>query len=302
MKSAPVIVLAEVVDYKLISGPREVERPSNPLNPKASVIPLHLARISANVLLSLRGDRHGLIQFYSWVWASGMHGGERLFRPSPGYIHMLFLKAEGGYLHTVGDYPAYDLVIHRSLVPAITSRLQSGSSNSSELCERIVTADITAELESYPAVISRDDGPDDDIEDLEGLTSPFHVASILDSVCRNFPNRFGRFAACMATANLYPGRCGAYRLARQADSAGVEAKFVTEELTRCEIWERDSIAWLRAHNWPIPPNEYGWQTTPERHRLAMRLFASALDSDFHAAACESAAKMPEARDIPECSR
>jgi len=149
MKSAPVIVIAEVLDYKLISGPRQVERPSDALNPRASIIPLHLARMSANVLFSLRGGVKGKFEFYSWVWASGNHGGARLFSPNPGYIHTLFLHFEGGYLHTVGDYPAYDLGIPNSLVSAITSRLQPSPGNPSDLFERIVAACVTAELANH---------------------------------------------------------------------------------------------------------------------------------------------------------
>jgi hypothetical protein len=300
MKSAPVIVIAEVLDYKLISGPHQVERPSDALNPRSSMIPLHLARMSANVLFSLRGGVNGKVQFYSWVWASGDHGGYRLFRPFPGYIHLLFLHFEGGYLHTVGDYPAYDLLIRRSLVPAISSRLMPSPGNPSDLFERIVAACITADLGSAPAVITRDDEPAD-MEDLVGLTSPFYVASRLDSICRNFPNRFGRFAACMTTANEFYGRCRAYSFAREGDTQGVEATFVTEAHARCEAWEPGNIAFLRERHWPIPPDQDGWRITPERHRLAMRLYASALDDRFRAAACESAATMPEARDIPECS-
>jgi hypothetical protein len=34
----------------------------------------------------------------------------------------------------------------------------------------------------------------------------------------------------------------------------------------------------------------------------MRLFASAMDPDFHSAACSAAAAMPEAKDIPECAQ
>ena len=300
MKSAPVIVITEVLDYKLISGPHQVESPGDALNPRSSIIPLHLARMSANVLFSLRGGVQGKFEFYSWVWASGKHGGYRLFRPFPGYIHLLFLHVEGGYLHTVGDYPAYDLVIRRSLVPAISSSLIPSPGNPSDLFGRIVSACVTAELESAPAVISRNYEPTG-MTDLVGLTSPLYVASRLDSVCRNFPNRFGRFAACMATASEFDGRCRAYGFAREADTEGVEATFVTEERARCETWEPGNIASLRERHWPIPPIQDGWRTTPERHRLAMRLYASALDDSFRAAACESAATMPEARDIPECS-
>src|SRR5580698_1726629 len=88
MKSAPLIVIAEVSDYKLVSGPREVEQPGDALNPKSTMVPLHLARMSANVLLPLRGGLRGPMQFYCWVWMSGTYGGARLFRPFPGYVHL----------------------------------------------------------------------------------------------------------------------------------------------------------------------------------------------------------------------
>jgi hypothetical protein len=132
------------------------------------------------------------------------------------------------------------------------------------------------------------------------LTSEFYVASRLDSFCRDFPNRFGRFAACMAITNEFNGRCGAYRLAREADSEGIEADFVSAALARCEAEEGNTIGWLRMNKWPGSEVGRGWPVTPERHRLAMRLYASAMDPTFRAAACADAAVMPEARDIHEC--
>jgi len=47
------------------------------------------------------------VTFYTWIWNSGMHGGPRLFHPNPGSVHVMFLRRESGYLHTVGDYPNY---------------------------------------------------------------------------------------------------------------------------------------------------------------------------------------------------
>jgi hypothetical protein len=238
------------------------------------------------------------VQFYSWVWASGQHGGERLFHPYPGHCHILFLREEGGYLHTVGDYAAYDLEIRQRWLPAMVAGMRAGPESEAHLFERIVDARLKAELEIDATAISPNYWPRD-MGALEGLTSTFYVASRLDEYCRHLGNPFGRFAACVATANGFSGRCGAYRLAREADPAGVEAAFVTGELERCEAREEDTIGWLRANNWPLPDG-YGRRQTAERHRLAMRLYASAIDPSFHAAACTAAAAMPEVHDIPEC--
>ena len=296
MKLAPVIVIAEVLDYKLITGPRKVLDPGNALNPPRW-IPLHLARISANAVLGLRGNLRGPIQFYSWVWASGQHGGERLFRPLPGYWHVLFLREDNGYLHTVGDYPGYDLPIPRDLVTATLAGLQTAPENGSDVVERIVSVLLRSELESANGIYW---SYTPNTMDAEGLTSWFYVAGLLESFCRHLANPFGRFAACMALPNEFSGRCEAYRLALEADSAGVEAERVTAALARCEAQKESAIAFYRSNGWLDPTISEGWRPNAERHRLAMRLYASAMDPDFRAAACEAAADMPEAHDIPEC--
>jgi len=138
------------------------------------------------------------------------------------------------------------------------------------------------------------------MDDLTGLTGEFYVASQLDSFCLHLANRFGRFAACEGTAGLFYGRCEAYRLARAADSAGVEATHVTQALARCEAQEVNTIGWLRTNNWSLPPGggDYGWSPSAGRRRLAVRLYASAMDANVRTAACAAAATMPEARDIP----
>jgi hypothetical protein len=295
-------MIAEMLDYKLVTGPREVEEPGDAVNPKPRMVPLHLARMSANVLLPLRGGQRGTMQFYCWVWMSGKHGGARLFRPFPGYVHLLFLREQGGYLHTVGDYPAYDLVIPRHWLPAIAAGMQEKGDQAPDLFERLVAVLIRTEFEGDATGIWPNNEPSS-VEDLAGLTSPFYVASRLDSICRGSQNRIARLAACESTASLFAGRCEAYRLARDADPAR-QAPFNTDALARCEAGEAGAIAFFRAHNWPTSnvPFQYPWRDTPERHRLAMRLFASAMDPDFHAAACSAAAAMPEAKDIPECAQ
>jgi hypothetical protein len=299
MKSAPFIVMAEIESAKLVSNARDVEKPAGVGGPTAPTIPLHLAQISAKVLLTLRGTNLNTIEFYSWVWASGKHGGPRLFHPYPGSSHILFLRDDHGYLHTVGDYPSYDLEIPSRGVPTFISEWKSGSESRSDLFERLTTVRLGAELDTY------DTSPADrwhtwsfDIHDLMGLTSPFFVASKLDSFCRNFANPFGQVAACEATAREFPGRCEAYRVAKKIATKGMEVSFYPDWAGDCEARMEDSIAFHRSRNWPL--FLFGWSETPERRRLAMRLYASATDPEFHKAACDAAATMPEARDIPEC--
>ena len=170
MQSASVIVLAKVLDYKLVAGPREVEEPAQGPNP-ATMIPLHLAQISANAVLALRGTVRGRMRFYSWVWASGQHGGKRLFRPYPGYCHVLFLREESGYLHTVADYPAYDLALPCNRLSSIISGWQSGSGEESDLFERLVDVLLKTHLESADAIYENYEPPA--MEDLVGLASDF---------------------------------------------------------------------------------------------------------------------------------
>ena len=246
MKTAPVIVLAEVTGYELVSGPKKVGKPADGRNP-AWMVPLYLARISADVKLALRGGLRGPIQLYSWVWASGQHGGERLFQPYPGYNHILFLRDEGGYLHTVGDYPHYDLEIRRNWLQEVAAGLQSVSPNGSDVFERIVAARLKAEFKTA-TVISPNYWPLDG-DDLAGLTSPFYVASVLDSLCRESLNRFARFAACEAIGSQLRGRCDAYRLARKADVEGVEAEFIGGAFQRCEALEPQIIDWFNKNRW-----------------------------------------------------
>jgi hypothetical protein len=228
-----------------------------------------------------------------------MHGGERLFRAFPGYWHVLFLRRDNGYLHMVGDYPGYDLPIPSDLVMATLSGLKVAPENESDVIERIVSVLLRSELESADGIYF---SYTPDTMDAEGLTSGFYVAGLLESFCRHLANPFGRFAACMALPNKFSGRCEAYRLARQADSGGVAAEAVTAALGRCEAQKESEIAFYRSNGWLDPTISHGWPPTAERHRLAMRLYASAMDPNFRAAACEATATMPEAHDIPECGK
>jgi hypothetical protein len=102
-------------------------------------IPLHLSRIHAEVLLTLRGPaEQRKVEFYSWVWASGKHGGPRLFQPNEGGLRVLFLRDERWLPAYIGDYPSYDLVFQSSWLPSLLSAWDSGRSRSKELLQRLV--------------------------------------------------------------------------------------------------------------------------------------------------------------------
>jgi hypothetical protein len=61
----------------LISRARTVAKPPEVAGPMTPTIPLFLARIQADVLLTLRGSASNRVEFYSWVWASGKHPAHR---------------------------------------------------------------------------------------------------------------------------------------------------------------------------------------------------------------------------------
>src|SRR6266481_3830980 len=75
MRSAPVIVLVKIAKVNLPGDERVVVKPPEVGGPMQRTIPLYLARIHADVLLTLRGQAGRSIEFYTWLWASGMHGG-----------------------------------------------------------------------------------------------------------------------------------------------------------------------------------------------------------------------------------
>ena len=160
-------------------------------------IPLCLAKISAKVLLPLRGLVPGHIQFYSWVWVSGKHGGPRLFHPSPGSVHVLVLGGESGYLHTVGDYPAYDLEIHSRSLPGFIAAWHAGYAQDGTLMERIVAVRLKAELES---LLSRRAYVGRETWELQEFTSTSFIEGQLNSLCHSLSNPLGREEACAALA------------------------------------------------------------------------------------------------------
>jgi len=300
MTGAPVVLLAEIEDVHLISGPRRVEKPPGTPGPQISTIPLHLAQISGKVLLTLRGTVSNNLQFYAWIWASGTHGGARLFQPSPGSHHILFLREEGGYLHTVRDYPAYDLGMRARWIQPFLSKWKSGQDAGLDVLERMVKIRLETELEDVQAFQNHNYNPNQNWE-LAGITSPLFVAQRLHSYCTTFPNPMGRIAACYAAAQDFGGGCMAYRLARDADSGSAETAAIETRLKTCGGERTLLIRDLRANHWPLPLPDFGRRSTAERHRLAMRFYAAGMDQELHAAACQAAASMPDASDIPECA-
>ena len=160
-------------------------------------IPLYLAKISAKVLLTLRGSLPDEIQFYSWVWSSGKHGGPRLFQPSPGSLHILFLHDESGYLHTVGDYPAYDLEIQRRWLPEFLAAWRFGYAEDGSLIERIVAVRLKAEPECLQ---SRHTDVWLETWELQDFTGASFIEGQLDSLCHGLSNPVGREEACAAFA------------------------------------------------------------------------------------------------------
>ena len=203
MRAAPIIVVAEIQNRTIFSKPGDVAVPSA-VNPMVPSIPLNLAEISAKVLLTVRGSETSHIQFYSWVWASGKHGGRRLFHSSPESIHVLFLKEESGYLHTVGDYPAYDLEISHLWLPAFLASWRADYEEGRGSIERVVAARIKAELETAPTDLKILPPDSRDLwwcdEDLTELTSASFIGRQLDSLCRSLSNPVGRMAACIEFA------------------------------------------------------------------------------------------------------
>jgi hypothetical protein len=298
MREAPVIVLVELEGGQQVSGIREVNKPDGISGP----IPLQLWRIWAKVLLTLRGSSQYHIDFYSWMYAEGKHGGSRLFSPGPGSHHILFLREEGGLWHTVGDYPAYDLRIPTAWIPELKVDWQTSLEANADIAERIGRALIKSALDSTSQIELDTASLWVYSKDLLELTSPFFVVQQFLSYCRDAGNQFGRFAACAYLADRFYGYCDAWRLAKQADSQGLERTSVGNQLSSCLEREPGLIDYMREENWVnyfFPPGQ--WQDSREYRRMTMRMHASAMDPEYHNAACEDAAKMPEAKDIPECA-
>ncbi len=191
MKTAPFIALAEIVESKPIGGVRDVE-----------TRPLQLFAITAGVPLVLRGSLPETITFHSWLFAGGKHGGPRLFHAGDGSLHILFLKRDGPYLHTVGNYPAHDLELHRSWAPRLVQSWKERATNYPNIFERLAHALIEAELQDDSSPRLSHYSPLD--FDLQGITSRAFVQSTFESHCASDTIPAARAAAC-ATARWAQG-------------------------------------------------------------------------------------------------
>jgi hypothetical protein len=165
-------------------------------------IPLHLAKISAKPLLYLRGSETANIEFYSWVWASGKHGGPRLFHPTPGSFHVLFAKLDSGYLHSVGDYPSYDIEIRSDCIQKFIAEWETGFLRDADLLQRIAAVWLTAYFESVDEEGARGRP---DIYELVQLTTRGFVSGQLSRLCTNLPNPVKRWKACSEYADWKEG-------------------------------------------------------------------------------------------------
>ena len=315
MRMAPVILLVRITGPKMTGDERGVAKPPEVEGPNAPTIPLHLARIHADVLLTVPGqDRTTLdrtaVEFYSWVWASGTHGGPRLFHPYPGGVRVIFLRQEGGYLHTVGDYPSYDLELNSNWLPALLAAWKSGQSRGADPVEWLVALRLRAEFEGLSEKQLREDFGDEgprvnhhwarDIHGLVRLVGPFFVVTQLDDLCLHSRNPYARFAACFVTAKYFPGRCEAYQLARRAANDGFGASFLAGIRASCLAGEGSRIDHLRpgtALFWSF----LGASMAPQHRRETLRVYATAMDEAVRRAACQVVATASEARDLPECA-
>jgi len=311
MRTAPTILLVRIGEVRMIGRERSVAKPPGVGGPNAPTIPLHLARIGAEVLLTVHGQVRPSVEFYSWVWDSGSHGGPRLFHPTPGGIRLIFLRDEGGYLHTVGDYPSYDLELRSSWLPALLSSWKSEQMSGADPLVRLIALRLRAELEGVTEQQLREDFGEEgprvnhhwvtDLGDLVRVAGPFFVVNQLDQLCLDARSPSARFAACWVTAGYFPGRCEAYQLARKATADGFREDFLARMFTSCKAVERYKVDDIRSGEAPRF-GFYGASMAPQHRRETLRVFASAMDHEIQRTACGVAAATWEVRDLPECTR
>lgn len=291
IRSASDIVIAEIEQFKIIGDPRNLTHIGSANSSEFPDIPMYPARITAKIHATLRGSLHDTVEFYSWIWNSGSHGGGRLFDPKTSAFHVLFLTRSTGHLQTVGDYPNYDFLITPVHFQKVLSEFQTAKRP--DLFERLSRAMLTAEYQNLKSLLSGYT-PYDMVE-LAGLTSPFYFASLLDEFCRNLPNPEGRVAACELLAREFIGRCQAYDLARKSVTPNVDLAAVLKIRPWCQWSKEERLEQLRQRPWPDHYLDSGWMPEPERRRATMRLYASAIDREIHEAACRdfAAAKLSE---------
>lgn len=189
MKAAPVVLVAEYERMDLSPVRRTVE-----ITPGVNA-PLNLARIEAKVLLTLRGTvrNKDKVEFHSWLWNAGKHGGQRLFRPRPGAVSVVFLREEGGLLRTAGDYPAHDVELDRTHVEALVAEWERSPPGEQKALERVASVYIRSTLEGMTRAWH---GRTPELFDFARLTSPAFVAHELSVICRAATNPFAQRAAC----------------------------------------------------------------------------------------------------------
>jgi hypothetical protein len=297
MRAATDVLLVKILHSALVSGPRDTPKPAELGGPATPTIPLHLARVRAQVLLSLRGGRTGTVGFYSWVWASGKHGGPRLFSAIPGDCHIVLLRRDGPFLRSVGDYAAYDLPIPCGLTDAFMAEWNAANPSEADFWARFVRTYLHTELAQMRS-FDRNYWPNEVI-DLAGLTSTLQLASLLDAYCVGSGPVHGRFAACVATARQFPGRCEAYRIALQLAAETEGGQRIAQWECECRTRIPSMLRWARTHNWPIRAFGPQWQETPEQQRMRLRVYASAMNPEVRGSVC---AQTAERIDIPECRR
>jgi hypothetical protein len=109
-------------------------------------------------------------------------------------FHVLFLRRESNYLHTVGDYPSYDIEVRSHCVQNFTAGWEAGLLRGEDLLERIAAVLLKADLESLDEADAARYWLN--AYELVDLTSRKFVASQLSSLCSSLPNPGGRVKAC----------------------------------------------------------------------------------------------------------
>lgn len=307
MREAPLIVIVRIGEAKLTGEERMVEKPAGVGGPNVPAIPLHLAKVSAEVLLTVRGQAGRRMEFFTWIWASGTHGGPRLFHPNPGGIRVLFLRDEGGYSHTVGDYPSYDLALRPGWLPAMTAAWESGQGSDADPVRRLVAVRLRAELEGLTeAQLHEDFGEDGprvnhhwvtDLHDLVRVAGPYFVVSEIDRVCLQSGNPAARFAACFVAAQYFPGRCEGYRVAAGVTGDRFGEAYLAKLAAGCRASERFRIARLRSGG---VLDFYGGSLEVGHRRETLRVYTTAMDEAVRRAGCEVAESFAESRGLLEC--
>jgi len=310
MRSAPIILVVKLTGVSWVGSRRDVEKPAAVGGPVSPTIPLQLARIRADVLLTVRGSVSPKIDFYSWVFAGGKHGGPRLFHPGPDTHHVIFLRQEGQYLHTVGDYPSYDLEIFSRSIPAMLSAWNSGRKAGADPVDRVVDHVLRSQFETLSADELREALGGGGLvqrgyymrglQDLVRLAGPLFVVTQLDDVCHHSTSPSGRIAACFVTGEEFAGRCQAFDLASQIPVAGIDHRHARKRHSSCLAYNASWVGELesrilRARSF------FGWSMAPEHRLKTIRVYASAMDTEVRQAACRIAAQTPETRDMPECT-